>query len=142
MHLRQELEQRWFLYQYSHEAVFDLYEQWGQTLYRWCDPTADSLHLGNFVGFMHAVQWMKRGNKLILIVGGATGMIGDPWGKDSERNFLDEQTLAHNVASITATSQQSTQSSHRTHGWLRLILKYVIMQNFTTASVFYDFLEM
>ncbi len=101
MKLRQELEQRWFLYQYSHEAVFELYEQWGQTLYRGCDPTADSLHLGNFVGFMHAVQWMKRGNKLILIVGGATGMIGDPWGKDSERNFLDEQTLAHNVASIT-----------------------------------------
>jgi tyrosyl-tRNA synthetase len=101
MNLRKELEQRWFLYQYSHEAVFNLYEKGGQTLYRGCDPTADSLHLGNFVGFMHAVQWMKRGNKLILIVGGATGMIGDPWGKDSERNFLDEQTLAHNVASIT-----------------------------------------
>jgi tyrosyl-tRNA synthetase len=58
--------------------------------------------LGNFVGFMHAVQWMKRNNKLILIVGGATGMIGDPGGKDSERSFLDEATLAKNVASITA----------------------------------------
>lgn len=99
--LHQELEQRWFLYQYSHDKLFDLYEKGGQTLYRGVDPTADSLHLGNFVGFMHAVQWMKRGNKLILIVWGATGMIGDPWGKDSERSFLDEETLAHNVASIT-----------------------------------------
>ena len=101
MLLRDELTQRWFLYQYSHDEVFALYEKWGQTLYRGCDPTADSLHLGNFVGFMHAVQWMKRGNKLILIVGGATGMIGDPGGKDSERTFLDEATLTHNVASIT-----------------------------------------
>ncbi len=50
---------------------------------------------------MHAVQWMKRGNKLILIVGGATGMIGDPGGKDSERSFLSEETLAQNVAAIT-----------------------------------------
>ncbi|USN55976.1 MAG: tyrosine--tRNA ligase [Candidatus Peribacteria bacterium] len=66
------------------------------------DPTADSLHLGNFVGFMHAVQYMKRGNKLIFIVGGATGMIGDPGGKDSERSFLDEATLAHNVGAIDA----------------------------------------
>lgn len=101
MHLKAELEARWFLNQYTHEAVFDLYEQGTQTLYRWVDPTADSLHLGNFVGFMHAVQWMKRGNKLILIVGGATGMIGDPGGKDSERSFLSEETLAQNVAAIT-----------------------------------------
>ncbi len=43
---------------------------------------------------------MKRGNKLILIVGGATGMIGDPGGKDAERAFLDEQTLANNVEAI------------------------------------------
>lgn len=101
MHLKAELEARGFLNQYTHEAVFDLYDQGKQTLYRWVDPTADSLHLGNFVGFMHAVQWMKRGNKLILIVGGATGMIGDPGGKDSERSFLSEETLAHNVAAIT-----------------------------------------
>jgi len=50
---------------------------------------------------MHAVQRMKRRNKLILIVGGATGMIGDPGGKDSERSFLDEKTLEKNVLAIT-----------------------------------------
>lgn len=110
--LRQELEQRWFLYQHSHDEAFALYEAGGQTLYLGVDPTADSLHLGNFVGFMHAVQWMKRGNKLILIVGGATGMIGDPGGKDSERSFLDQATLAHNVAAIT--TQVSTILHHLT----------------------------
>lgn len=112
MNLRQELEQRWFLYQYSHDTVFDLYEAWNNVFYWWVDPTADSLHLGNFVGFMHAVQWMKRGNKLILIVGGATGMIGDPGGKDAERSFLDAETLAHNVAAIT--QQVSTVLNHLT----------------------------
>ena len=44
---------------------------------------------------------MKKGNTLYLIIGGATGMIGDPGGKESERNFLDEKTLQHNVESIT-----------------------------------------
>jgi tyrosyl-tRNA synthetase len=64
------------------------------------DPTADSLHLGNFVNFMNAIHLMRRGNICIPLVGGATGMIGDPGGKDSERSFLSEETLAHNVAAI------------------------------------------
>jgi tyrosyl-tRNA synthetase len=49
---------------------------------------------------MNAVQYMKRGNHFILIVGGATGMIGDPGGKSSERNLLDKDTLAQNVSAI------------------------------------------
>lgn len=101
MHLREELTQRWFLHQFTNEAVFDLYNQGGNKLYVGMDPTADSLHLGNFVGFMHAVQWMKRWNHLIFIVGGATWMVGDPGGKSGERNFLDEVTLEKNVAAIT-----------------------------------------
>ena len=100
MHLREELEQRGLLYQFSNEELFDLYEKWGQALYFGVDPTADSLHLGNFVVFMQAVNYMKRGNKLYLIVGGATGMIGDPGGKDSERSFLSEETLEFNIQAI------------------------------------------
>lgn len=76
--LKSELEQRGFLYQYSDEKVFALYEKGGQTLYIGVDPTADSIHLGTMAALMHAVTYMKRGNKLILIVGGATGMVGDP----------------------------------------------------------------
>ena len=101
MHLKTELEQRWFLYQYSDEAVFDLYDQGGQTLYIGVDPTADSLHLGNMAALMHAVNYMKKGNKLIVIVGWATGMVGDPGGKETERVFLDEVTLQHNMSAIT-----------------------------------------
>lgn len=100
MFLQDELEARWFLYQKTSDALFWLYDKGWETLYFWCDPTAKSLHLGNFVVFMNAVNFMKRGNKLILIVGGATGMIGDPGGKDAERAFLDEQTLANNVEAI------------------------------------------
>ena len=98
--LKQELEQRWLLNQYTDDALFELYDQGGQKFYFGMDPTADSLHLGNFVNFMNAVHLMRRGNICIPLVGGATGMIGDPGGKDSERNFLSEDVLAHNVTSI------------------------------------------
>jgi len=101
MHLRQELESRWFIYQVTDEKVFDIFDKWWQAFYFGCDPTADSLHLGNFVVFMQAVNYMKKWNKLYLIVGWATGMIGDPGGKESERSFLDEDALQHNVDSIT-----------------------------------------
>lgn len=98
--LKQELEQRGLLNQYTDEALFELYDQGVQKFYFGMDPTADSLHLGNFVNFMNAVHLMRRGNTCIPLIGGATGMIGDPGGKDSERVFLDEDVLAHNVTSI------------------------------------------
>ncbi len=101
MNLHDELQARGFLYQFTDEKLFDIYNNGGETFYFGCDPTADSLHLGNFVVFMNAVNYMKRGNKLILIVGGATGMIGDPGGKDAERSFLGEEALAGNIAAIT-----------------------------------------
>ncbi len=100
MHLKDELTQRWFLYQSTSEELFDIYDRGNETLYFWCDPTANSLHLGNFVVFMNAVNFMKRNNKLILIVWGATGMIGDPSGKDADRSFLDDETLNKNVEAI------------------------------------------
>ncbi len=102
MDLQNELEARGFLYQKTNDKLFDIYGKGGETFYFGCDPTATSLHLGNFVVFMNAVNFMKRGNKLIMIVGGATGMIGDPGGKDAERNFLDEATLDANVEAIKA----------------------------------------
>lgn len=98
--LKQELEQRWLLKQYTDEKLFDLYDHGGQKFYFGMDPTADSLHLGNFVNFINAVHLMRRWNICIPLVGGATGMIGDPGWKDSERSFLDEGTLAHNVSAI------------------------------------------
>lgn len=101
MHLKQELENRWFLYQFSSEELFDLYDKWWQSFYFGVDPTADSLHLGNFVVFMNAVNYMRKWNKLYLIVGWATWMIWDPGGKNSEREFLTPEALEHNVECIT-----------------------------------------
>ena len=64
------------------------------------DPTADSLHIGNLVQIMTLVHFQKCGHKPIILIGGATGMIGDPSGKSKERKFLDEKTLINNQNKI------------------------------------------
>lgn len=64
------------------------------------DPTADSLHIGNMVQIMTLLHFQACGHKPIALIGGATGMVGDPSGKSAERNFLDERTLNHNQACI------------------------------------------
>ena len=64
------------------------------------DPTADSLHIGNLVQIMTLVHFQKCGHRPIILIGGATGMIGDPSGKSKERKFLDEETLIKNQEKI------------------------------------------
>ncbi|WGD35539.1 tyrosine--tRNA ligase [Olleya sp. YS] len=64
------------------------------------DPTADSLHIGNLVPIMLLAHYQRCGHKPVALVGGATGMIGDPSGKSSERNLLNEDTLRHNQEAI------------------------------------------
>lgn len=70
------------------------------TAYVGIDPTADSLHIGHLVSVMIMKHFQNCGHKPIILVGGATGMIGDPSGKSLERNLLDEATLRHNQQSI------------------------------------------
>ena len=72
------------------------------TTYIGFDPTSDSLHIGSLVPIILLVHLEKFGHKPIALVGGATGMIGDPSGKSDERNLLDEATLDKNVAGIKA----------------------------------------
>jgi tyrosyl-tRNA synthetase len=64
------------------------------------DPTADSLHIGHLVGVMTLVHFQRAGHKPVALIGGATGMIGDPSFKSAERNLLDKATLDHNVAAL------------------------------------------
>ncbi len=66
------------------------------------DPTSDSLHVGNLLPIMLLKHFQLAGHKPYALVGGATGMVGDPSGKSAERNLLDEATLQHNVASVQA----------------------------------------
>ena len=70
------------------------------TAYLGIDPTADSLHIGHLAGVMMLKLFQQSGHKPIALVGGATGMIGDPSGKSQERNLLDEKTLKHNEEAI------------------------------------------
>lgn len=70
------------------------------TAYLGIDPTADSLHIGHLCGVMILRHFQRCGHKPIALIGGATGMIGDPSGKSAERNLLDEATLRHNQEAI------------------------------------------
>lgn len=70
------------------------------TAYLGIDPTADSLHIGHLCGVMMLRHFQRCGHKPLVLVGGATGMIGDPSGKSAERNLLDEKTLRHNQEAI------------------------------------------
>ncbi len=72
------------------------------TAYIGFDPTADSLHIGSLVPILLLVHLQKAGHKPIALVGGATGMVGDPSGKSEERNLLDETTLSKNINGVRA----------------------------------------
>jgi tyrosyl-tRNA synthetase len=72
------------------------------TVYYGCDPTADSLHVGNLLGLLVLRRFQEAGHRPIALAGGATGMVGDPSGRSEERNLLDPATLAANVAAIKA----------------------------------------
>ncbi|MEM9514033.1 MAG: tyrosine--tRNA ligase [Actinomycetota bacterium] len=69
-------------------------------IYYGCDPTADSLHVGNLIGLIMLRRFQDAGHRAIPLAGGATGMVGDPSGRSDERNLLDDDVLDHNVASI------------------------------------------
>jgi tyrosyl-tRNA synthetase len=72
------------------------------TLYHGIDPTADSLHTGNLIGLLVLRRFQEAGHHPLALAGGATGMVGDPSGRSSERNLLDEETLDHNLRAIKA----------------------------------------
>ncbi len=99
MHILDELRARGLVHDVTHEdALKELLSQGPVPLYAGFDPTASSLHLGNLVPTILLARLQKAGHKPIALVGGATGMIGDPSGKSEERNLLDADTLAANLA--------------------------------------------
>ena len=70
------------------------------TLYHGIDPSASSLHIGNYVGVLAMRRFQDHGHNIIVLVGGSTGMVGDPGGRSEERNLLDEKSLATNIEGI------------------------------------------
>ena len=92
-----ELEWRGLLHQTAGQGLGDHLGAGPRTAYTGFDPSADSLGVGNLVPLSIMRMWQRAGHKPILLVGGATGMIGDPGGKDAERNLLSEEEVRHNV---------------------------------------------
>ena len=99
--LLHELEQRGFINQTSNmDGLNDALNNGKICAYLGSDPTADSLHVGHLVPVM-MMRWLQKyGHKPIMLVGGATGRIGDPSGRDSGRPMMDEKTLAKNIAGL------------------------------------------
>ena len=91
----EELQWRGMIHDVMPDTDTHLMEQM-RSAYVGFDPTADSLHIGNLVPIMLLAHFQRSGHQPIALVGGATGMIGDPSGKSNERNLLDEKTLRHN----------------------------------------------
>lgn len=95
----EELKWRGMIHDVMPETEEHLLEEM-RSAYVGFDPTADSLHIGHLVPIMLLAHYQRCGHKPYALVGGATGMIGDPSGKSDERNLLDEETLAKNVAGV------------------------------------------
>lgn len=99
MNFVKELEWREMLHT-SMPGVEEHLKEGMRSAYVGIDPTADSLHIGHLVSVMMLKHFQAAGHRPIALIGGATGMIGDPSGKSKERNLLDEETLRHNQESI------------------------------------------
>jgi tyrosyl-tRNA synthetase len=99
MNLIQELQWRGMI-QDIMPGTEDQLNKESTTAYIGFDPTADSLHIGSLVPIMLLRRLQKNGHKPIALVGGATGMVGDPSGKSEERNLLDEELLNRNLAGV------------------------------------------
>ena len=101
------------------------------------DPTADSLHIGHLVGVMLLKHFQLSGHKPLALVGGATGMIGDPSGKSNERNLLDEATLRHNQDAIKGQLSRFLDFTSDAANAAELVNNYDWMKDFS----FLDFIR-
>ena len=101
------------------------------TAYVGIDPTADSLHIGHLCGVMMLRHFQRCGHKPIALLGGATGMIGDPSGKSAERNLLDEATLNHNVACIKKQLEHFLDFNGKEPNAAELVNNYDWMKDYT-----------
>ncbi len=123
-----------------HDVMPGAEEHLNQTMrsaYIGFDPTADSLHIGNLVPIMLLAHFQRCGHKPVALVGGATGMIGDPSGKSNERNLLDENTLRHNQECVKNQLSHFLDFSSGAKNEAELVNNYDWMKNIS----FLDFIR-
>ncbi|RNC92561.1 MAG: tyrosine--tRNA ligase [Allomuricauda sp.] len=109
-----------------------------QSAYVGIDPTADSLHIGHLVSVMMLRHFQLAGHKPIALVGGATGMIGDPSGKSAERNLLDEKTLRHNEEALKAQLSRFLDFESDAPNAAVMVNNYDWMKNFSFLEFIRD----
>ena len=108
------------------------------TAYLGIDPTADSLHIGHLVGVMILKHFQRSGHKPIALVGGATGMIGDPSMKSQERKLLDEETLRHNQEAIKKQLSKFLDFESDAPNAAEMVNNYDWMKNFSFLEFIRD----
>lgn len=132
----EELRWRGMIHDVMPDTEAHLMEQM-RSAYIGFDPTADSLHIGNLVPIMLLAFYQRSGHKPIALVGGATGMIGDPSGKSNERNLLDEETLQHNQQCVHKQLAQFLDFSAEIENKAIILNNYNWMKEFS----FLDFIR-
>jgi tyrosyl-tRNA synthetase len=102
------------------------------------DPTADSLHIGSLVPILLLVHFQKAGHKPIALVGGATGMVGDPSGKSEERNLLSEEALKHNQEGVKKQLMQFLDFNSSSANAAEMVNNYDWFKNFSFLNFIRD----
>jgi len=136
MNFIEELKYRGMIHDIMPETEAQLQKEM-TTAYVGIDPTADSLHIGHLVSVMMLKHFQAAGHKPIILVGGATGMIGDPSLKSAERNLLDENTLRHNQNGLQQQLSRFLDFSDNIQNKAEMVNNYDWMKNFT----FLDFIR-
>lgn len=130
MNFVEELRWRGMLHQLM-LGTEELIQKERVTAYVGIDPTADSLHIGHLCGVMMLRLFQHCGHKPLALIGGATGMIGDPSGKSQERNLLNEETLAHNINGIKKQLERFLDFNSDAPNAAELVNNYDWMKNYS-----------
>lgn len=104
--LSEVLKERGYVHQFSASTLEEVTDGQKRAVYLGIDPSADSLHVGHLQAMLVLRRFLEDGHKVVLVIGGGTGMIGDPSGKSEERNLLDDATIQKNSAGIEAQARK------------------------------------
>lgn len=124
MKVSEELQQRGFIYQCSDESVAKVFDGEKRVVYLGIDPTATAIHIGNLAPYMLLNHLLRAGHEVIILIGGATALIGDPSGRDNERDMVDVAEVSRRAIAMEANVRRFTSDTVRfvnNYDWLSKI---------------------